>query len=128
MQAPSLFLLPPAVLAGATVLDVLHLVTGQPSFAVFAWQLIAAGLLLGVAVAAVEWLDRLFGEPAGRASARDAGIGFVLVLFGISWVLRLGQAGFQPTWAALLAGWAGVLAWLAAEIAGRRTQAALKTS
>jgi hypothetical protein len=114
-----LVVLPLALLATAAALDLLHLLTGSTALAAAAWHLIAAGLLLGIAVAATDWLDRIFAEPAVRTPGRDAGIALVLVLFGISWALRLGQAGWEPTWAAVLAGWAGAAAWLATAMAGR---------
>lgn len=98
-----LVILPLALLTAAAGLDVLHLLTGLP--AVAAWHLITAGLLLGIAVTAAQWLDRIFAEPAVRTSGGDLGVALVLVLFGVSWVLRLGQPEWEPTWAALLAGW-----------------------
>jgi uncharacterized membrane protein len=114
-----LVVLPLALLATAAGLDLLHLLTGSGVFAAVAWHLIAAGLLLGVAVAATEWLDLIFAEPGDRPPGRDLGIAVVLVLFGISWALRLGQTGWEPTWAAVLAGWAGAAGWLATSVAGR---------
>ncbi|SES33694.1 hypothetical protein SAMN05216188_13514 [Lentzea xinjiangensis] len=114
-----LTVLPLVLLTTAAGLDALHLLTGNASAATAAWHLIAAGLLLGVAVAAAEWLDRIFGEPVGT-TGRDLGVAFVLVLFGVSWALRLGQTGWEPTWAAVLAGWAGVAGVGAARFAGRR--------
>lgn len=116
-----LVVLPLALLATAAGLDLLHLLTGSATLAAAAWHLIAAGLLLGLAVAATEGLDRIFAESAERSPGRDLGIALVLVLFGISWALRLGQTGWEPTWAAVLAGWLGALGWLAASVAGRLT-------
>ncbi|MDT7786507.1 MAG: hexosaminidase [Pseudonocardiales bacterium] len=104
--------LPFALFTAATALDVLHLLIGLP--AVVTWHVITAGLLLGIAVAAAEWLDRIFAEPQVRTSGSDLGVALVLVLFGVSWVLRLGQPEWEPTWAAVLAGWAGVAGLLGA--------------
>jgi hypothetical protein len=118
--------LPLALLTTAAGLDVLHLLTGLSAAA--AWHLITAGLLLGIAVAAVEWLDRIFAESAVRTPGRDLGIAVALVLFGASWVLRLGQPEWEPTWTAVLAGWAGALALLATSLAGRRTRAQLSSA
>jgi uncharacterized membrane protein len=118
-----LAVLPLALLTTAAGLDVLYLLTGSSPLATTAWHLITAGLLLGIAVAASWWLDRLFGEPDGHPATRDLAITAVLVLFGVSWALRLGQTGWEPTWAALLTGWAGALGLLVTT-AARRWKAA----
>jgi uncharacterized membrane protein len=123
-----LVVLPLTLLTTAAGLDVLHLLTGNALFAAAAWHLIAAGLLLGIAVAATEWLDRIFAETGDRSPARDLGIALVLVLFGISWALRLGQTGWEPTWAAVLAGWAGAAGWLATSAAGRLARPQLSSA
>lgn len=117
-----LVVLPLALLATAAGLDLLHLLTGNGLLAAAAWHLIAAGLLLGIAVAATDWLDRIFAEPTSRSRGRDVGIALVLVLFGVSWALRLGQTGWEPTWTAVLAGWAGMAGLLATSITERRAQ------
>jgi uncharacterized membrane protein len=115
--------LPLALLTAAAGLDVLHLLTGLPAAA--AWHLITAGLLLGIAVTAAQWLDRIFAEPAARTSGGDLGVALVLVLFGVSWVLRLGQPEWQPTWAAVLVGWAGAAGLIAAAARRRRSSLAV---
>lgn len=122
-----LVVLPLALLATAAGLDLLHLLTGSATLAAAAWHLIAAGLLLGIAVAATEWLDRIFAESADRAPGRDLSIALVLVLFGVSWALRLGQTGWEPTWSAVLAGWAGAIGWALVTFAGRRSQLGVRT-
>ncbi|MFC3894006.1 hypothetical protein ACFOWZ_21225 [Lentzea rhizosphaerae] len=104
-----LAVLPLVLLTTAAGLDLVHLLTGSAAVAYVTWHLIAAGLLLGIAVTAAQWLDRIFGETVTRASGRDLGAVFVLALFGVSWALRLGQTGWEPTWAAVLAGWVGAL-------------------
>jgi uncharacterized membrane protein len=101
--------LPLVLLVLAAGLDALHLLTGSTAAAALAWHLITAGLLLGIAVAAAQWLDRIFAESATHTSAADLGIAAVLVLYGTSWVLRLDQAGWVPSWTAVLAAWAGAL-------------------
>ena len=116
-----LVVLPLALLATAAGLDLLHLLTGNALIAAAAWHLIAAGLLLGIAVAATDWLDRIFAEPATRSPGRDLGIALVLVLFGVSWALRLGQTNWEPTWTAVLAGWAGLAGLLATSLTARRS-------
>lgn len=117
-----LVFLPLALLTAAAGLDVLHVLTGLP--AVVAWHVITAGLLLGIAVTAAQWLDRIFAEPAVRTSGDDLGVALVLVLFGVSWVLRLGQPEWEPTWAALLAGWIGAAGLVGVTAARRRARPA----
>lgn len=119
-----LVVLPLALLTTAATLDVLHVLTGLP--AAVAWHLITAGLLLGIAVASAEWLDRIFAEPGIRTSSRDLGIAAVLVLFGVSWALRLGQPDWEPTPVAVLAGWVGAFGWVAMSLAARRTRVAAR--
>ena len=119
-----LAVLPLALLTVAAGLDVLYLITGSSPLAAAAWHLITGGLLLGIAVAASWWLDRLFGEPADHSTGSELGVTAVLVLFGVSWALRLGQTGWEPTWGALLAGWVGALGLLATTAARRLRGAA----
>lgn len=118
--------LPLTLLTAAAGLDVLHLFTAVPSVAT--WHLLTAGLLLGIAVASAEWLDRIFAEPAVRTSGRDLGISVALTLFGVSWALRLGQPEWEPTWTAVLAGWAAALTLLATSVAARRRVAQLSSA
>ncbi len=120
--------LPLVLLVLAAVLDALHLLTGSTSAAALAWHLITAGLLLGIAVAAAQWLDRIFAESATHTSAADLGIAAVLVLFGTSWVLRLDQAGWVPSWTAVLAAWAGALGVCAVSLSGTTARVHSKTS
>ncbi|MEU7476691.1 hypothetical protein AB0A63_11970 [Lentzea sp. NPDC042327] len=121
--------LPLVLLVVAACLDLLHVLSGSTTAAALAWHLITAGLLLGIAVAAAQWLDRIFAEPAEHTSARDVGIAFVLLLFGTSWALRLGEVGWQPSWGATLAAWAGALGVLAVTYRGPlRRNAAVSTS
>lgn len=118
-----LVVLPLALLTAAAALDLLHLLTGlSPALA---WHLITAGLLLGIAVVSADWLDRIFTEPAVHSPRPDLGIVVVLVLFGLSWTLRLGRTDWEPSWAAVLAGWAGAAWIIRAAVRQRRTGPAL---
>ncbi|MFS8097152.1 hypothetical protein LFM09_08420 [Lentzea alba] len=122
-----LAVLPLALLTFAAGLDVLHLFTGSSSLAAAAWHLITAGLLLGIAVAASGWLDRIFAEASQPAAGRDLAVTAVLVLFGVSWALRLDQTGWEPTWTAVLAGWAGVAGFLGVTVVRRWTPGVVTT-
>lgn len=126
---PILIVFPLGLLTTAVGFDVLHLITDRATFAFTAAHLIAAGLLLGVVTAATGWLDWALVTPPGTRARRvgllhglvNAG---VLVLFAVSWLLRLIVEGWQPTWPAVILGWAGLLAsglggWLGGELVER---------
>jgi len=126
---PILIVFPLGLLTTAVGFDVLYLITDRPSFAFTAAHLIAAGLLMGPPTAATGWLDWWLVTPPGTRARRigllhglvNAG---VLVLFAVSWLLRLGEPDWTPTWPALIVAWLGVLAgglggWLGGELIER---------
>lgn len=126
---PMLIAFPLGLLTTAVVFDVLHLVTGRESFAFTAAHLIAAGVVSGVVTAATGWADWWLVTPLDTRARRiglihglvNAG---VLVLFAVSWLLRLNAEGWQPSWLALAAAWIGVLGgglggWLGGELVER---------
>lgn len=126
---PILIVFPLGLLTTAVGFDVLHLVTDRVSFAFTAAHLIAAGVLMGVVTAATGWLDWLLVVPVGTR-ARRIGLlhglvnAFVLVVFAVSWLLRLGATDWIPTWPAVIAGWVGLLGgglggWLGGELVER---------
>ncbi|KJK46816.1 membrane protein [Lentzea aerocolonigenes] len=126
---PILIVFPLGLLTTAVGFDVLHLVTGRESFQFTSAHLIAAGVLMGVLTAATGWLDWLLVVPRGTR-ARRIGLlhglvnATVLVLFAVSWLLRLAEQDWAPTWPALIAAWLGVLAgglggWLGGELVER---------
>ena len=123
---PLYIAVPLALLAVVVVFDVLYLITGQVGLASTAGHLIAAGVLLGAAVAAGEWLEWWFVVPEGHP-ARSAGLRHVvvdiafLVLFAVSGLLRASQTDWVPGPAALATAWAGLLVggvtvWLGARL------------
>lgn len=126
---PILIVFPLGLLTTAVGFDVLHLVTDRTSFAFTAAHLIAAGVLMGVITAATGWLDWFLVTPRGTR-ARRIGLlhglvnAVVLVLFAVSWALRLAETDWMPGWPALVAAWLGVLAgglggWLGGELVER---------
>ncbi|WP_434443456.1 DUF2231 domain-containing protein [Lentzea sp. E54] len=126
---PILIVFPLGLLTTSVGFDVLYLITERASFAFTAAHLIAAGVLLGVVTAATGWLDWWLVTPPGTR-ARRIGLlhglvnAVVLVLFAVSWTLRLAEQGWTPQWPALVAAWLGVLAgglggWLGGELVER---------
>ncbi|GAA3623772.1 putative membrane protein [Lentzea atacamensis] len=126
---PILIVFPLGLLTTAVGFDVLYLITDRTSFAFTAAHLIAAGVLMGVVTAATGWLDWFLVTPRGTR-ARRIGLlhglvnAVVLVLFAVSWALRLAETGWTPAWPALVAAWLGVLGgglggWLGGELVER---------
>ncbi|MFI7674157.1 DUF2231 domain-containing protein [Actinophytocola sp. NPDC049390] len=126
---PILIVFPLGLLTTAVGFDVLWLITDRASFAFTAAHVIAAGVLLGVVTSATGWLDWLLAVPVGTR-ARRVGLahGFVntavLVLFGISWLLRAGAPGWDASPLALVLAWAGLAVagfggWLGGELVER---------
>lgn len=128
---PLYIAVPLGLLAVVVVFDVLYLITGQIGLASTAGHLLAAGVLLGAAVAAGEWLEWWFvvphGHPARRAGLRHVVVDLAfLVLFAVSGLLRANQAGWVPSLTALVTAWAGLLlggiaVWLGARLGGNAT-------
>lgn len=126
---PILIVFPLGLLTTAVGFDVLHLVTERVSFAFTAAHLIAAGLLMGVVTAATGWLDWWLVVPRGTRARRIGLVhglvnGAVLVVFAVSWALRLAVPDWIPGWPAVIAGWVGLLAgglggWLGGELVER---------
>lgn len=115
---PNPMVFPLGLLTTAAGVDVLHVLTGRAAFALAAGHLIAAGLLLGVVTVVAGWLAALSGEGTHRTGPLNV---VVLVLFGLSWAMRLAEEGWVPPWTALAAGWLGVLViGLGGELLGRR--------
>jgi uncharacterized membrane protein len=125
---PILIVYPLGLLSTAVVFDIIGLITDRPSFAVAAAYTMAAGLIGGV-VAAVFGLVDWTAIPAGTRAKR-VGIfhglanAIVVALFLVSWLLRLNADGWEPSTAALVLGFAGVLVsgiggWLGGELVER---------
>ncbi|MCP2243838.1 DUF2231 domain-containing protein [Lentzea aerocolonigenes] len=126
---PILIVFPLGLLTTAVGFDVLYLITSRTSFAFTAAHLVFAGVLMGVVTAATGWLDWFLVTPQG-SRARRIGLlhglvnAVVLVLFAVSWTLRLAVPDWIPSWPALVAAWLGVLAaglggWLGGELVER---------
>ena len=124
---PLLVTFPVALLATAVLFDVIYLATGTGDFARFAFWAISIGLAVGLGAALFGLIDWLAIRPETRAKRIGMwhGVGNVVVvlLFAVSWLLRIGgmeYAGLLPFVLGLLgAGLALVTAWLGGELVYR---------
>ncbi len=119
---PMLIVFPLGLLAMAVIFDIIFLAGGGGGFAVAAFWDIAAGVIMGLLAAVFGFADWL-AVPAGTRAKRlgrwhGGGNVVIVVLFAISWLLRLNNPGYHPNTAgfileiiavllALVTGWLG---------------------
>jgi uncharacterized membrane protein len=123
----TLVVLPLGSLAIAVVFDIIHLATGQPTFAIVAYWMILAGIVTGILAApfgTVDWAAIPKNTRAKRIGAMyGIGNGVVLLLFIISWWLRVGAPADPPVAAVVFAVAGALLAivtgWLGGELVDR---------
>ena len=125
---PMLIPFPLGLLATAVVFDIIWLITDRPPFTAAAAFAIAAGIIGGAVAAPFGWVD-WFKIPTGTRAKRvglvhGLGNGLVLVLFAISWLLRLNSEAWVPTNWALACSFVAVAlavgtAWLGGELVER---------
>src|SRR4051794_34853722 len=123
-----LIVFPLGLLATAVVFDVLRLITDNDGFATASYFMIAAGVLSGLLAAVFGLIDYL-GVPAGTRARRigalhGGGNVVVVVLFAVSWLLRMDEPGHVPTTLAFLLALVGALlatatGWLGGELVDR---------
>jgi uncharacterized membrane protein len=125
---PMLIVLPLGLLVGAVVFDALYFITRSGNFAVTGAYTTAAGVVGGILAALFGWVD-WFAIPTGTRARRlgllhGLGNAGVLVLFAVSWLLRVdrdtwdpGAMSFLLSVAGLLLG--GVTAWMGGELVER---------
>jgi uncharacterized membrane protein len=124
---PMLIVFPLGLFVTSIVFDVIHLISGNPTWAVVTYWMIAAGIIGGLLAAVfglIDWLSLSGGSRAHRLGAWH-GVGNVVVvaLFAISWFLRRSDPG-QPTALAfvliVIGGGIGlVTSWLGGELVER---------
>jgi len=125
---PMLIVFPLGLFATAVIFDILYLITDRTGFQISAAYTIAAGVIGGLVAAlfgAMDWRAIPSGTRAKRVGAAH-GLGNVVVvlLFGVSWLLRLGADNWEPPAVALILSFAGILlagvtAWLGGELVER---------
>jgi uncharacterized membrane protein len=125
---PVLIVLPLGLLSAAVVFDVIYLVTAEPAFATVAFWNIAAGVVGGLLAAvfgAWDWIHIPKETRAKRIGLIHGGGNVVVVgLFALSWLLRAGEPGYEPSAVAYALSFAGlalaaVTGWLGGELAYR---------
>jgi uncharacterized membrane protein len=125
---PMLIPFPIGLLTTAVVFDIIWLATDRVGFTAAAAYAIAAGIIGGLVAAPFGWID-WFKIPADTR-AKQVGLWHglvnvvVLVLFAISWWLRLDAGAWNPTAWALVCSFVGVVvavvaAWLGGELVDR---------
>ncbi len=124
---PMLIPFPLGLLVTSVIFDVIYRLTDNGQWAMVAFWMIAAGVIGGLAAAVFGFLDWL-AIPAGtRAKAVGLwhGLGnvVVVILFGLSWLLRReapAEPGMVPFVLALLGmGLGSVTGWLGGELVER---------
>lgn len=125
---PMLIPFPLGLLATAVVFDIVYLSTHKPSFAFAAAYAMAAGIIGGLVAAPFGWID-WFKIPAETRAKRVGllhGVGniIVVVLFGVSWLLRASADDWVPNAVALVCSFAAVAlavvtGWLGGELVER---------
>src|SRR5918995_4688670 len=125
---PMLITLPLGLLGTAVIFDIIRAFTDEADLAVASFYMLAAGIIGGL-LAAVFGLWDWLAIPAGTRAKRVGlwhGVGNVVVvaLFALSWLLRRGQADYQPSGLALGLGIIAVVlalvtAWLGGELVER---------
>jgi uncharacterized membrane protein len=119
---------PAALFTATVVFDVIGLITGSSEFATVSWWTLTMGLLFGLIAALfglIDWLGIRSGTRAKRVGMWH-GLGnlVVVILFAVSWWLRLGAAGYAPSGVAVLLGIVAigialVTLWLGGELVFR---------
>jgi uncharacterized membrane protein len=123
-----LIVFPLGLLATAVIFDILYLITGRAGFQISAAYTIATGVIGGVVAAVfglIDWRAIPSGTRAKRVgAAHGLGNAAVLLLFAVSWLLRVGAGDWVPSAAALILSFAGIIlaggtAWLGGELVER---------
>lgn len=124
---PILIVFPLGLLSTAVIFDAIYLVTGNGRWADISFWMIAAGVIGGLAAALFGLIDLLAIPPGTRAQAiglwHGGGNVVVVILFGVSWLLRR-NAPNNPEIIAIVLSFAGaglslLTGWLGGELVER---------
>jgi uncharacterized membrane protein len=125
---PMLIVLPLGLFSIAVVFDVVYLATNDTTFAEVAFWNITVGIVGGLLAAVfglIDWLAIPNGTRAKRIGAWHGGGNVVIVLlFILSWLLRLGDHAYAPNLLPFVLGLVAVVAalgtaWLGGEMVYR---------
>jgi uncharacterized membrane protein len=125
---PMLIVLPLGLLSASVVFDVVRLLTNEPAFSTVAFWNIAAGIVGGLLAAvfgAWDWMHIPKDTRARRIGLlHGSGNVVVVALFAVSWLLRGGAAGYEPSGVAYALSFTGlalaaVTGWLGGELVDR---------
>lgn len=125
---PMLIVFPLGLLAISVIFDIIFYLTGLTGFAVSAFWNIIAGIILGLVAAVFGLLDFL-AIPGGTRAKRigllhGSGNVVIVVLFLVSWLLRLGTPNHEPNLIGFILEIIGAIlavftAWLGGELVDR---------
>jgi uncharacterized membrane protein len=125
---PMLIVFPLGLWITSLVFDVLKKATGHKELSVASFWAIGGGLVGGVLAAVFGWID-WFAIPRGTRAKTIGlwhGVGnmVVAVLFGVSWMLRMGAPNREPVTLAFVLSLmgislGGVTGWLGGELVDR---------
>ena len=125
---PMLIPFPLGLLATAVVFDIVYLSTDRSGFAVAAAYMIGAGIIGGLVAAPFGWIDwwKIPADTRAKSIGLLHGLSMivVVVLFLVSWLLRMSADGWEPTALALVCSFAAVVvavgaAWMGGELVER---------
>ncbi len=98
---PMLIVFPLGLLAIAVIFDIIYLFSGNAVFNTIAFWDIAAGVIGGLLAALfgfADWLSIPSGTRAKSVGAmHGAGNVLIVVLFAVSWLLRLNAPNYTPS-------------------------------
>ncbi|KWX08277.1 membrane protein, partial [Carbonactinospora thermoautotrophica] len=110
---PMLVVLPLGLLIGAVLFDILYLIFGGTTFPLVAGYTMAAGIIGGLVAGVFGLVDWMAIPPRTRArrigTLHGLGNVLVLVLFGLSWLLRYPETDWRPNEFALTLSFVGIV-------------------
>ncbi len=125
---PMLIVLPLGLFVTAVLLDIIHRITGSPALLTVSFWNIGIGILGGLLAAVfglVDWLQIPAGTRA-KSIGLFHGVGnvVVVVLFAVSWLMRLNAPNYDPGTVGMLLSLLGVIlgsvtGWLGGELVDR---------
>ena len=125
---PILIVFPLGLLITSVLFDVVYLVNDSANMPIVSYWMITAGVISGLLAAVPGWID-WFAIPTSTRAKKIGlyhGVGNVLalLLFGVSWLLRMGEPGYTPSLLALISSALafvviGLTGWIGGELVDR---------